>query len=192
VPGTYTLRLSVDGKTATAPLIVRPDPRQSASDADYAAQLQFALETRDAFTRLTRNVVRLQSVRRQLAQRNELLASDGKAKALVESSKALLGKLDGLEARMHNPKAEITYDVLAMQGGTKLYSRLSPLVGWASDGAGAPTQGMREVFAEQMKELEGYETELSSLLGKDLADLNRTAAGLGLPVVYVPEARPAP
>ncbi|HSG38785.1 MAG TPA: hypothetical protein VLE27_04025, partial [Thermoanaerobaculia bacterium] len=126
------------------------------------------------------------------AQRNELLANDEKARPLVESSKALLARLDDLEGRMHNPKAEITYDVLAMRGGTKLYSRLSPLVGWASDGVGAPTQGMREVFAEQMKELEGYEAELETLLGKDLADLNRTAAGAGLPVVYLPEAKPAP
>ncbi|HEV2844609.1 MAG TPA: glycosyl hydrolase, partial [Thermoanaerobaculia bacterium] len=88
LPGTYTLRLSADGKTATAPLTVRPDPRLSVSGADYAAQLRFALETRDAFTRLTRGVVRLQTVRRQLAQRNELLANDERAKPLVESSKA--------------------------------------------------------------------------------------------------------
>lgn len=190
-PGTYTLRLTVDGKTATAPVNVRPDPRLSISDADYAAQLQFALETRDAFSRLTRGVVRLQTVRRQLAQRNELLAKDERAKGLVESSKALLAKLDDLEARMHNPKAEITYDILAMEGGTKLYSRLSPLVGWAGEGAGAPTQGMREVFALQMKELEVYEAELAALLDKDLADLNKTASGLGLPVIYVPEAKAA-
>jgi photosystem II stability/assembly factor-like uncharacterized protein len=190
-PGTYTLRLNVDGKTATAPLTVRADPRSTVTEADYAAQTRFALETRDAFTRLTRDVVRLQTVRRQLTQRNELLAKDEKAKGLVESSKALIGKLDDLEGRMHNPKAEVTYDILAMRGGTKLYSRLSPLVGWAGEGLGAPTQGMREVFAAQMKELEGYEAELAALLDRDLADLNRTAAGLGLPVIYVPEAKPA-
>lgn len=57
---------------------------------------------------------------------------------------------------------------------------------WSAGGAGAPTQGMREVFAAQVKELDGYEAELSALLGKDLAALNQTAAQLGVPGIYVP------
>lgn len=87
---------------------------------------------------------------------------------------------------MHNPKAEITYDILAMKGGTKLYSRLAPLQDWVTEGDGPPTEGAREVYAEQVKELEGYEAELAGLIDRDLAALNRTAGQLGVPVVYVP------
>ena len=65
-------------------------------------------------------------------------------------------------------------------------------VNWKVELGAGHVRLMREVFAEQMKELEGYEAELETLLGKDLADLNRTAAGAGLPVVYLPEAKPAP
>ena len=186
LPGAYTLRLSVDGKTATAPLIVHPDPRGNVVEADLAAQLAFTRDVAAALTRLTRAVVKLQSVRRQLAERNELLAKDEKAKDLVESSKGLIAKLDALEARLHNPKAEISYDVLAMKGGAQLYSRMSPFFNWVQRGDGAPTQGMREVFAEQSKELAGLEAELQGLIGQDLAALNGTAEGLELPVIYVP------
>ena len=45
---------------------------------------------------------------------------------------------------------------------------------------------MREVFAELSRELAGATGELGGLLERDLADLNRTAGGLGLPTVYVP------
>ena len=186
VPGTYTLRLTADGKTATAPFVLKRDPRDQVSDAALAEQLRFTLGIRDAVTRLTRDVLRLRAVRRQLAERNDLIAKDDKAKPLIEPSKALIAKLDGLEARLHNPKAEITYDVLAQRGGTQLYSRLAPLMDWSGNGVGAPTQGMREVFAEQVKELDGYEAELAGLLDKDLAALNQTAAQLGLPGIYVP------
>lgn len=190
VPGNYTVRLTVDGKTATAPLVLRPDPRLQVSQADLEEELRFNLQVRDAITRLTRAVVRLQTVRRQLAERNELLATDKganeKAKPLREAAGALIQKLDALEARMHNPKAEISYDILAMKGGAMLYSRLSPFLNWAGGGNGAPTQGMREVFAEQVKELEGLEAELDALLGQDLAALNQTAAGLGVPGIWVP------
>jgi hypothetical protein len=197
VPGSYTLRLTVDGKTATAPLVLQRDPRDvregasAVSDADLAAQLRFTLEIRDAITRLTRDVLRLRAVRRQLAERDELVAKDDKAKALIEPSKALIARLDDLEGRLHNPKAEITYDVLAQRGGTKLYSRLAPLMDWSSGGEGAPTQGMRQVFAAQVKELDGYEGEMAGLFGKELAALNLQAAQLGVPGIYLP-ALPTP
>ncbi len=186
VPGTYTLRLTVDGKTATAPFTLQRDPRETVSDADLAEQLRFTLGIRDTITRLTHDVLRLRAVRRQLAERNDLLAKDDKAKPLIEPSRALIDKLDALEARLHNPKAEITYDVLAQKGGTQLYSRLAPLMDWSTNGNGAPTDGMRQVFAAQVQELAADEAELAALLDKDLAALNQTASQLGVPGVYVP------
>jgi hypothetical protein len=38
LPGTYTLRLTVDGKSYTQPVTVRPDPRSTATAAGLAAQ----------------------------------------------------------------------------------------------------------------------------------------------------------
>ena len=75
---------------------------------------------------------------------------------------------------------------LAQRGGTQLYSCLAPLMDWSTNGNGAPTDGMREVFAAQVQELAADEGELSSLLDKDLAALNQTAAQLGVLGVYVP------
>lgn len=186
VPGGYTVRLTVDGKTAEAPFVLRPDPRVTVSQAELEEELRFCLGVRDAITRLTRNVVKLQKVRRQIADRNALLEKSEPAKNLIESSKALLARLDDLEGRFHNPKAQISYDVLALRGGAKLYSRISPFFGWACEGNGPPTQGMREVFAAQAQELEGYEAELNALLSKDLADLNAQAAQAEVPGIWVP------
>jgi photosystem II stability/assembly factor-like uncharacterized protein len=187
-PGTYTARLTVDGKTYSTPLKLLPDPRSAVSPQELDEQLRFSLQVRDEITRLTRSVVRLQTVREQLASRNDLLRDDARAKELIEASNKLIARLDDLEGRMHNPKAEISYDILAMKGGAELYSRLSPFFGWINNGSGAPTQGMREVFAVQKQELDGLVTELDALLGQDLAALNQTANQLGLPTVYVPAA----
>src|SRR5262249_34197372 len=43
LPGTYTVRLTVDGKSQTTTLTLKPDPRQTVAAADLAAQLGFAL-----------------------------------------------------------------------------------------------------------------------------------------------------
>jgi photosystem II stability/assembly factor-like uncharacterized protein len=185
LPGTYTVRLTVDGQTATAPLKVLPDPRSTDAPQDLEEQLRFALEIRDQITRLTRNVVRLQSVRQQLAARNDLLAKEPAAVDLIAGSKSLIDKLNAVDEKLQNPKAEIAYDVLAMRGGAMLYSRLSPLFDFAKNGDGAPTQGMREALAVYKQELDVQEAALGALLDKDLAALNAKAAQGGYPAVWV-------
>ena len=185
VPGAYTARLTVDGKAQTMPFKVLPDPRSQVTQKEREDELAFSLAVRDEVTRLTRTVLRLQSVRKQLAAHDDLLRDDPRAADLVKGSQALIVKLDDLEAHLQNPKAEVTYDVLAQKGGAQLYSRLSPLLDWVR-GDGAPTQGMRQVFAVEKDELDGYVAELTGLVDKDLAALNDSAGKLGLPVVYVP------
>jgi hypothetical protein len=165
---------------------VRPDPRVKVSQADLEAEVAFTLRVRDDLTRLTQMVDSLRSIRQQLRSHNELLKSDERAKELVTASEALVTRLDALENQMHNPTAEVVYDILAMKGGTRLYSRLAPLMDWASDGSGAPTQGMRDVLAEQEKELNGYLGQFDSIVSADLAKVNGLATRLGVGFIVIP------
>jgi photosystem II stability/assembly factor-like uncharacterized protein len=180
LPGTYTARLTVGGKSADTKITVQPDPRVSVSRTDLEAQLKLALQIRDDISRLTDMVDSLRSIRRQLQDRLETLKGDKAAADLVKGSTALVEKLDALENRLHNPTAEIVYDILAMKGGTRLYSRMAPLLAWVEGGSGAPTDGMREVYAEQAKELAGYASQFDGLVSVDLAGLNKQAAALGI------------
>jgi hypothetical protein len=189
IPGIYTVRLTVDGKSETTQLKLLPDPRSPVSQEELAEQLRFSLEVRDAITRLTRTSEQLRSVRRQLQSRNDLLKKDTRATDLVKASEALLKKVDDVEARLHNPQAEIAYDVLAMKGGAKLYSRLSPLYDFVKSGDGPPTQGAREVFAAQKQELDALDAEWKAVVAGDLAGLNEQARKLDLPAVYVPPVK---
>lgn len=192
VPGTYRARLVSGAVSAEASVVVRADPRVTVSAADLAAQDAFTGELRDALNRLVDAVTRLREVRGQLVARDSALKANPAAADLLAESRVLREKLDSLEARFHNPDAEVTYDILAFRGGSKLYSRLTPLYNWASEGGGAPTQGMREIFAEQQKELGGYVGELRTLLETDLARINSLAARLGIQHIIVPPAAPVP
>jgi hypothetical protein len=174
-PGTYTVRLSVDGKTYTQPLVVNPDPRLSLTAAQYGEQLKFSLGIRDDFTRLSSIIENLRSVRTQIQARKDLVKDDKASADWVKAAEAAVSKLDALENRLHNPKAEVVYDVLAFKGGAQLYSRLGPLYSFVVENDGVPTQGMREVYAAQKAELEALEAEWKALAGSDLASLNKTA-----------------
>jgi hypothetical protein len=120
-----------------------------------------------------------------------LLKGDPKAKALLaESRKMVKAKLDPLEERLHNPKAEVAYDVLAMKGGAQLYSQLAWYFELIKDADGAPTQGVKDVYAEASAKLLACEIDWAAFVRDDLSKLNEMAKKLELPIVIVPPVRP--
>jgi photosystem II stability/assembly factor-like uncharacterized protein len=186
VPGAYTVRLTVDGQTKTAPLKIVADPRGSLPQADLDAQLTFALRVRDAISKLTGLVNQVRSVREQLQARTKALderKSESGVADLVKTSEAAVSRATALENRLHNPTADIVYDILAMRGGTRLYSRLAPLQMWAVESDGVPTAGMLDVLAAQEKELADLERETTAFIGKDVAGINAAASRLGIAFV---------
>jgi hypothetical protein len=60
---------------------------------------------------------------------------------------------------------------------------------WIESGDGRPTEGQKEVFADQQRELAARQADLERLLTTDLAALNEAAAKLDLPRIYLPPAR---
>jgi photosystem II stability/assembly factor-like uncharacterized protein len=182
-PGTYTLRMTVDGQTQSTELKVLPDSRVKMTDAQYKEQTDFALSIRDDITRVTRLINQIQSVRKQLTNRNDLLKNNTAAAQLNKDSEALINKLNDLEARIQNSKAEVVYDILAFKGGARLYSRMAFLYAAVTNADEVPTQGEREVYADQKKELAGFEAQVKQLMTADLTAMNATAKSLDLPIV---------
>jgi photosystem II stability/assembly factor-like uncharacterized protein len=185
LPGTYTIRLKVDGKTLSESVEVRPDPRLQISSADLEEQQKFALTARDDINHLSEMVSNIRSIRNQLASRNELLKDNPSAVPVIQSAKELVTKLDELEAKLHNPKAEVVYDILAQKGGAKLYSKLIFLFEFAKDADGPPTQGMQEVYQEQKAELNYLADEYQTLV-RNLVEQNEKAKDRNVPGVIVP------
>jgi photosystem II stability/assembly factor-like uncharacterized protein len=187
-PGQYAARLTVDGKSQTVKFTIRPDPR---AKLDVMAQVEFADKFRGDINRLAGIVQQLRTVRKQLRERNDLVADQDKAKDLVKASNDLVGKLDALEEKLHNPKAQVTYDIFGAKGGAKLYSQFAFLFDQVKEGDGPPTQGMQQVYADLSAELGKLTDEFHSLTDGDLAKLNARAKELDLPVVIVPPVKPA-
>jgi photosystem II stability/assembly factor-like uncharacterized protein len=188
-PGVYTIKLTVDGQALPEKKVeVRLDPRVSIPAEELKEQLKLALAVRDDISRVADMANGLRSVRGQTLARHKLLKAHKEAAPLLAPGKALLGKLDALEAKLHNPKAEVAYDILAQKGGAKLYSQLVSLLEVLREADGAPGQGVREVYAEHARELRQLEGEFRALVTGELARLNEAARKLDVPAVLVPRA----
>jgi photosystem II stability/assembly factor-like uncharacterized protein len=149
-------------------------------------QEEFCLRLRDGITKLSGIVNDLRAIKKQLQLHEELLAKQVRAKEFLKLGNSLKSKLDELEGRLHNPKAEVTYDILAQKGGAKLYSQLGSLLGFAMNGDGPPTQGMKDLAEELEKQLAECDEEFRKLQAEEVVQLNALARKLNVPMIWVP------
>ncbi len=187
VPGDYTLRLTVEGRSTTQPLIVELDPRLSVSESDLKEELIYGLGVRAQLARIVDMVETIRGVRNQVKDRNARLAENPDASELVDLGKKLIADLNAVEEEIHNPHAEVDYDVLAgRHGGAKMYSRVAWLLELSGDHDGPPTQGMLEVADLIEQQLAAQEAALAGLISEDLAKLNEFAKEGDVPYVVTP------
>ena len=187
LPGEYTLRLTVDGQVSTQSLRVELDPRSSASMSDLTQQHAFALGVREQMARIVAMVEIIRALREQVTDRNTRLVSDPDAAELVTLGTKFIEGLNAVEEKIHNPHAEVDYDVLGgRHGGAMLYSRLSWLFMTSGAHDGPPTQGMLEVAADLEGQLEEQKAALDALLADDLVRLNELAKERDVPYVLKP------
>jgi hypothetical protein len=184
LPGDYTIELTVED-TVAVPVKVLPDPRVK-TDPPTEEQLALALECRDAISRLSGIVEEIRSVRRQIQEHAKLLTGNARAEPLRKAAEAVLPRLDALEEKLHNPRAKVSYDILAQKGGAKLYSQLAWLLEQIKESDATPGQGWREAYQEQVKLLKQYEGEWRQLRGGEVASVNDQARRLELPLIVVP------
>ena len=187
-PGTYTVKLTAAGTSVTAPLQVVPDPRGDLPQQTLEAQAAFGLKVRDDISHLTDLVNQIRSVRAQLKAEQaalEPMKDKEGIDALLKAADAAIKQADTLEDTLQNPTAEVVYDILAMRGGTRLYSRLAFLMLSAVDGDGAPTTGMKQVLTAQEQELAALDARVRQFMTTDVAGINTRAVRLNLPIIVI-------
>jgi photosystem II stability/assembly factor-like uncharacterized protein len=183
-PGTYTARLVAAGATLTTPIEVKADPRVGVPVQDLQAQSLLAKQMQDNLNRLVGMATQVRSVRDQITVKRQALAGQDKAADWVKAADAVLARCDAIEGKLHNYKAQVDYDILAK--GAAIHSRMSPLLSNVVQGAGAPTQGMREVAGDLVKMLDAVDVEWRSVVTEDLPALAAKAAVIDAAGIVVP------
>src|SRR5262249_14950067 len=66
VPGTYQVKLTLDGKTMTEPFEVRKDPRISTTQEEFQKQFDLLMKIRDKLTETHNAIIEIRDVRKQV------------------------------------------------------------------------------------------------------------------------------
>ena len=97
VPGRYTIELSAGGRSDRKTLLVRPDPRVRASQADLEAQFELGTRITDALAVTSDSYPALKEWRATVAVRVKALTDGKAAKDVIDAVQAFDKKLDAVQ-----------------------------------------------------------------------------------------------
>ncbi|MFZ0860207.1 MAG: hypothetical protein WCA27_01055 [Candidatus Sulfotelmatobacter sp.] len=188
LPGTYQVRLTVLGKSYTAPLEIKADPHLKIGQDDLAKQFDLLLKIRDKVTETDDAIIQIRDVREQVNAENKRLKNDPREKAIADAGKALDKKMTDVEEQLIQTKAKSGQDVLNFP--VRLNNHLVALGGVVGSADSAPTKQSYEVFDMLSKEVDEQLAKWKAIVATDVAAYNNLVKQQDVPAIMVtqPEA----
>ncbi|HKN66924.1 MAG TPA: hypothetical protein VJW73_11650, partial [Gemmatimonadaceae bacterium] len=185
-PGTYSVRLTVNGKPiGTESFKLIPDPRsKGVTTADYAEQFALLTKIRDRFSETNDAVKTIRHVKRELEDRRKRIAANAQA-TFGTAATALEQALSQVEDSLYQTKNRSGQDPLNYP--IRLNNKIGALMGVVGSADGRPTQQSYSVFTELSRQLDQELAILKRTLDSGLNRVNGLLRGAGLPII---EAKP--
>ena len=178
LPGTYQVRLTVDGKTLTRPVTVKRNPLiTDVTLADLREQYDLAIQIRDKVSEANEAVIKIRDLKKQTADR--LTKSQDPALKTVADS--FSKHVSDVEEAIYQVRNQSGQDPLNFP--IKINNRLGTLLRTVTTGDGKPIGAARPIFNDLSGELKVETDRLAKVLADDLAKLNAELKRLGLPEV---------
>ena len=183
LPGSYSVRLNVNGQHYTQTFSVVKDPRTTATDADLKEQFDLLMRIREKTSQANDAVKTIRNIKAQLADRGKRLTGD-KATAYARVAAELSEKLSAVEGEIYQVKNQSSQDPLNYP--IKLNNKIAALAGVVGSTDARPTSQSYTVFNDLSSQLD---RQLQAMRGAliILPAINATLKQANLPPI-VPSA----
>jgi len=178
-PGTYQARMTVGEWSDTTTVEVIQDPRIDVPQEEMFAQYALAKAVWQELSRSHEAISRIREVRGQI----ETLAKRVDDEALTEKADAIAEALTAVEEKLHQTNSESSQDILNFP--PQIDNQLLYLQGVVESTLGAPSQSSQQRFDELRRALDGYVSELDTILSEQLPELERLVGETGAPRIIV-------
>ena len=187
MPGHYQVRLTVDGKSQTAPFEVSLDPRLNTSTADLQKQFALLIQVRDELSRVYDAVNQIQDVRLQVDGLTKRLPQNDTNKSIFASADSLNLKLIAVRDDLAQMSIRANEDSLAYP--QRVDSKLAGLAIAVGDGTdSAPTEAEYRIFEKLKKQADQAIANWSEVQKNELSAFQRTVAGQSIQSIVIPAA----
>jgi hypothetical protein len=180
LPGEYTVRLSANGATYTAPLTVKMDPRVKATTIDLAQQLQTQSQLADLLSRSSLALLQARSLSKELDDRSER-ATGALKNAIADLQKKLTAAIGDPAAQSANVLKEPTL--------TSVNSEVGALYDQLDRADAAPTPAQSKAMADLSVASGSAIARWKDIVESDLPALNKQLRSANLQQIRI-EAQP--
>ena len=185
LPGTYTLKLTVAGKSQTVPLEVKLDPRVKASQADLQKRFDLQMKVREDIEELHIAVNQIRGVRSQLELVKKRLEEEG------DKGKPVIAACDELEKKMAPVEQELLQVKMQSSEGNLRYPNMldeqyDTFRATIESADAAPTQAELAVFDQMHGRLEKQIAAWKQIAATDVPGVNELVRKENISLVEVP------
>jgi hypothetical protein len=167
VPGNYTVKLTVDGKSYSQPLVVKMDPRIKTSATDLRKQFEMESGSVEGMNRSFDALAQVRSVRAQLKERA------ARAKGAVADAIAALDKQAGeLEGAARSNFFGLPPGAKQPENFSSLNQHFGGILSVADSADAAPTIQATTVYKELEEDLEKLVDRWTKIRQQDISALN--------------------
>ena len=182
-PGTYQVKLTVEGKSYTQPFEIKGDPRLTATPADYAKQLELNLKIRDKLSETHNAILQIRDVRKQVEDLLKRVAGQPNFKVINDAGTALNKNLTAIEESLYQTKNQSSQDPLNFP--IRLNNKLAALGGVVASAESAPTAQSYAVYDELVAQIDAQLQKLAQLMRTDVPAFNQLVRDQNIPAVVV-------
>ena len=187
VPGTYRAELTVGSTVRDVEFEILADPRSTSSAADYRAQFDFIIDTRNLLSRAHGEVRKIRKLRGQLEALQMRLEADAESDSrvadLLEEVSLLIDTVTPIEESIYQTQNESRQDPLNYP--VRLNNKLTSLMRTVDVGESRPTRGAEGVRDELSAALESELQLIDEVWTQHVPALNSEIQAIGIDLVSI-------
>jgi hypothetical protein len=194
MPGTYSVSVTVDGRTETASARVIADPNQPSAPAAQERLLELALQARAQLDAMNGMLNRISAMQSQLATYRKTVETEANGSPsqpalakrqapLLARAEALDKELGKLKSSIYNPNVQHKVMEDSLHHLLDLHGALKLNASTLANRVQAPTAPLLAVQTELTSELTAKLSAYNGLLSGDVAAYDKAARAAGAPML---------
>jgi photosystem II stability/assembly factor-like uncharacterized protein len=187
LPGDYQVKLTVGGKSQTAPLHLVIDPRTKGKEAAVQKQFTLATQVKDRISQLHQAVNEIRDLRSQIQTLHKRFSDDQRLKPALAAADDLDHKMSEVEQKliqvnMKGSEANLAFPNML----NERFDTFSHLIDY---GDGEPTKPQLDVFQMLSSQLDEQLKKWAQLKNEDLPKVSEMIKQANLPALIITEKK---
>jgi len=188
VPGSYKVKLIVDGTEVEQDFEILKDPRSESSLADIQNQFDFLMSIRDKVSETHTTIKDIRTIKSQIKTLSENMGENEEYKSLIKEGKRISDELSEIEKALYQVKNRSGQDPLNYP--IRLNNKLAHLSSLNGRGDYPPTDQSIAVRDELTSQIDEQVSNYLKIVENDVPAFNRSVADKGVDAIKTKIAEP--